>query len=155
MRSCMKVIGTILQAQHFKFTPGSWRPGGATDLYLNGIPVNNIRFSGGWSSIVSLEHYIQEASSYRAFASLSSGSTAAIASVRSAFPVLPPPPRCAWVDLLATSSHESFTQCFRPSEPETSPDQDRSAQRQSDYGLTYGRDKQGSCPCPCCKTQRR
>ena len=108
MRQRMKVVGNLLGISHLKYTPGSWRPGGATELFLSGVPVDRIKFAGGWASLATLEHYIQEASSYRAFAHLPAPAARAIESVAAAFPSLPSPPLAPWSSLQQAHGLHSF-----------------------------------------------
>jgi hypothetical protein len=46
-------------------TPGSQRPGGTTDMFLQGAEISRLRILGRWKSLQTLDYYIQEASSYR------------------------------------------------------------------------------------------
>ena len=47
--------------EHLGLTPGSLRAGGATHMLETGVPVQNIKYAGGWASDRSLASYLQEA----------------------------------------------------------------------------------------------
>jgi hypothetical protein len=53
----------ILGLQGCGFTPACLRAGGATYLFMQGTPIDRIKFLGRWKALHSLEHYIQEAMS--------------------------------------------------------------------------------------------
>ena len=69
-------------------------------MFLHGIPLDRIKFAGGWASLTTLEHYVQEASAYRAFASLGPTSAALLGVLRCSFPSVPPPPQTPWADIV-------------------------------------------------------
>jgi hypothetical protein len=50
-----------LQLSDLRLTPGSLRPGGATQLFVDGMEVHRLLFVGRWKSVQSLQCYIQEA----------------------------------------------------------------------------------------------
>ena len=52
-----------LRLGNLGLTPASLRAGGATHLFLSGVPLDRIKFAGRWKVLSSLEHYIQEAMS--------------------------------------------------------------------------------------------
>ena len=43
------------------FTPASLRAGGATNMFLDGVSIDRLKFQGRWRALGTLEHYIQEA----------------------------------------------------------------------------------------------
>jgi hypothetical protein len=46
---------------HLGFTPASLRAGGATNMFLEGVSIDRLKFQGRWRALGTLEHYIQEA----------------------------------------------------------------------------------------------
>jgi len=57
----------------FKLTPASLRAGGATHLYIAGVPIDRLRFMGRWRVLSSLEHYVQEAAAVMCLQKLPQG----------------------------------------------------------------------------------
>ena len=57
------MIGRLGIPDHW-YTPASLRAGGATHEYLSNRPIAEIKFRGRWGAEKSLEHYIQECSTF-------------------------------------------------------------------------------------------
>ena len=93
MRILFKDLNQQLQLQACHFAPSSLRPGGATHLYLLGVPIDVIKFRGGWTALNSLEHYIQEAVAVRCLSAVSGSHETALKAIYDLFPsgALPPP----------------------------------------------------------------
>ena len=64
---------SVLEKLHLKkfgLTLASLRAGRATQLYMEGMPLDRIRFEGRWKNMATLEHYIQEAAATTILTSL-------------------------------------------------------------------------------------
>jgi hypothetical protein len=61
-RSRLKQLLVFLGSGADLLTPSSFRAGGATELFKNGVEIHRIRMMGRWKTITSLDHYVQEAS---------------------------------------------------------------------------------------------
>ena len=62
-RRYFRVCCSKLQLPKGLFTPASLRSGGATHLFLQQVPIDRIRLMGRWTSLTSLEVYVQESMS--------------------------------------------------------------------------------------------
>jgi hypothetical protein len=62
-KNCLLRGLSYLQLDELRLTPASGRAGGATHLLEQGVPVNVIKFAGGWASEKTLSAYLQEAES--------------------------------------------------------------------------------------------
>ena len=77
-------------------TPASLRAGRATELFMQGEPVDRIRFLGRWKSAQTLEHYIQEAAAFSVVLRLSPSSVVMLENLSSHVHVLSNPPAAPW-----------------------------------------------------------
>ena len=96
VRRLFKLLCRDLGLTEFGFVPASLRAGGATHLYLTGIPVDQLRFIGGWTSVVTLEHYIQEAMSVRMLLQLTPATQLQLKALLCMFPHGALPPTEPW-----------------------------------------------------------
>ena len=58
-RRRFKEVCRALRVHNWHLTPASLRAGGATFLFQQGCSVDRLRFQGRWTSLASLEHYVQ------------------------------------------------------------------------------------------------
>ena len=96
MRELFKRINKALGLERYKFVPASLRAGGCTHRYLQGEDVNYLKFAGGWTSIASLEHYIQEAISVRTLLQLEASAQTRLSALLRFLPGGPHPPAKPW-----------------------------------------------------------
>ena len=79
---------------HIPFNLSSFRPGGATNLFILGWHVEAIQFAGRWRSILTLKSYIQEAMSHLVWNRLDEHTAEFVKAQRLAYAVvLDQPPR--------------------------------------------------------------
>ena len=100
-RSIMSRIAAKLDVSALKYTPSSLRAGKATEMFLEGASLDTIKFAGGWSSISTLEHYVQEAAVVRCASQLSVQAQATLRDLLSEWPVVPEPPQSSFLDVLS------------------------------------------------------
>ena len=113
LRECMTKLGRMFQTTHLKYTPAGLRAGGATQKFLDGLPLDQLKFAGGWTSVKTLEHYVQEAAAFRAYANISSSTANLIAFLQQTFPNLPSPPEVSCVALRHGCSGQAPMRRFR------------------------------------------
>ena len=100
MRRLFRTLSAQLGLTHCHFSPASLRPGGATQLFLEGCQVDRIKFLGGWTSVRTLEHYIQEAVAVRSLLELPTDLQHSLHALHSMFPAGPRPPNKPWSSFL-------------------------------------------------------
>ena len=99
MRRLFRELSIQLNLSQCHFSPASLRPGGATQFFLDEVPVDRIKFLGGWSNIRTLEHYIQEAVAIRSLLQLPQSVQQQLYAMHSLFPTGPRPPTSPWQSL--------------------------------------------------------
>ena len=88
-----------------KFTLASLRAGGATHMFMMGCDISRLKFLGGWRSINSLEHYVQEAATATILARIPPHVQKQIKSALLLFPGVPPPPIQPWSAFFSRAAH--------------------------------------------------
>ena len=96
LRKCFRILCKDLGLESYGFVPASLRAGGATQLFLDGVHTDHIRFIGGWTSMATLEHYIQEAISIRMLLQLPQVTQQRLCALLSLFPAGLRPPYHPW-----------------------------------------------------------
>jgi hypothetical protein len=86
------------------FTPASLRAGGATHMFMDGTPIDRLKFLGRWRALQSLEHYIQEAISCLVLCRLEQREADKIAAINEAFADGLAPPLQPWWGFFDRSS---------------------------------------------------
>ena len=96
MRSMWKQLMLDLRISDLKFTLSSLRTGGATALFMGGVPIDQLRFAGRWRSVHTLEHYVQESVATTIMSKLSSSQCKRLAAYLNLAPLVQAPPPQPW-----------------------------------------------------------
>ena len=87
---------TFMELVDLGLTVGSLRAGRATDLFIQGIEITRLRVMGRWKNITTLDHYVQEASSYRVSFQLADDTRARVRELLALARPFRVPPRDPW-----------------------------------------------------------
>jgi len=112
VRELLDQLTSFLQLP--RFTPASLRAGGATDLFLSGLPLDQLKFRGRWTNVKTLEHYVQEAGATRVLASLKPGVADRLEKILDMYPEGPYPPKVHWSCLFSRSAQLRLQPIFTP-----------------------------------------
>ena len=96
MRKCLSTLVSDLGISSLNLTLSSLRTGGATALFMTGIPIDQLRFRGRWKSLDTLEHYIQEAIATTVMAKVSPTANVSISAMLAQQSLVQAPPRLPW-----------------------------------------------------------
>ena len=96
MRKFLKTLTVELGLSSLNLQLSSLRTGGATSLFMTGIPIDHLRFRGRWKSLDTLEHYIQEAIATTVMSNVSPVASATIQHLSCYHHLVQAPPRMPW-----------------------------------------------------------
>ena len=98
---CLREALSFLGLGQLSLTPSSFRAGGATWLFEEGVSISNIRFAGSWSSERVLSHYLQEAEAAASLLDVSEASARSLERFMDALSFAAEPPRLPYQQLAA------------------------------------------------------
>lgn len=107
MRKLFQSILRKLSIHKVGFTLASLRAGKATSMYIEGVPLDRLRFEGRWQSMGTLEHYVQEASAVSVLNSLKPSAVDIISTMLGCSTLLEAPPDKPWQYFFSRNSQLS------------------------------------------------